>query len=347
MADPRFYSVAGPFTLEALAEISGARVDGVSDFGATFTDVAPLEAAGPADIAFLDNRRYADDFAKSKAGACLVHPDLASRAPPSMALLLTQEPYHAYARVACAFYPITSVAASWAASIAPSAVVDETAILGADCRIEPGAVVGARADIGRRCRIGANAVLGDGVVLGDDCVIGANASLTYCIVGRGVVIHAGVRVGQDGFGFAPGPQGHVKVPQLGRVIIEDDVEIGANTTIDRGTGPDTVIGAGSKIDNLVQIAHNVQLGRGCVIVSQVGISGSTKAGDFVMMAGQAGLTGHLSIGAGARIGAQSGVMRDVEAGATVIGSPAVPAMEHWRQVTTLANLSRKGKKKGS
>ena len=340
MADPRFYSVAGPFTLEALAEISGARIGGEADRGATFTDVASLEAAGPTDVSFLDNRRYADDFAESKAGLCLVHPDLAPRAPLSMALLLTEEPYHAYARVACAFYPM----ASMAASVASSANVDETAILGDGCRIEPGAVVGERAEIGHGCHIGANSVLGNGVVLGDDCEIGANASLTYCIIGRRVIIHAGVRVGQDGFGFALGPQGHVKVPQLGRVIIEDDVEIGANTTIDRGTGPDTVIGAGSKIDNLVQIAHNVQLGRGCVVVSQVGISGSTKVGDFVMMGGQVGLTGHLHIGAGARIGAQSGVMRDVEPGATVIGSPAVPAVEHWRQVASLAKLSRKGKK---
>ena len=343
MPDPRFYSVAGPFTLEALAEISGARVAGEVERGNAFTDVASLEAAGPADVSFLDNRRYADDFTKSLAGACLIHPDLASTAPPGMALLVTEEPYHAYARVACSFYPMAPAAPS----VAPSAVVDETAILGADCRLEPGAVVGARAEIGCGCHIGANAVLGDGVILGDEGKIGANASLTYCIVGRGVVIHAGVRVGQDGFGFALGPQGHVKVPQLGRVIIEDDVEIGANTTIDRGTGPDTVIGAGSKIDNLVQIAHNVRLGRGCVVVSQVGISGSTHVGDFVMMGGQAGLTGHLRIGAGARIGAQSGVMRDVAAGATVIGSPASPAVEHWRQVATLANLSRKGKKKGT
>jgi UDP-3-O-[3-hydroxymyristoyl] glucosamine N-acyltransferase len=343
MADPRFYSVAGPFTLETLAEISGARIGGEVNPGATFTDVASLDVASPTDIAFLDNRRYADDFAKSAAGACLVHPDLAAKAPLSMALLLTEEPYHAYARVARSFYPMAPIAAT----VAPSAVVSETAVLGAGCRIEPGAVVGEHTEVGHGCHIGANAVLGDGVVLGDDCEIGANVSLTYCIVGRGVVIHAGVRIGQDGFGFALGPKGHIKVPQLGRVIIEDDVEIGANTTIDRGTGPDTIIGAGSKIDNLVQIAHNVQLGRGCVIVSQVGISGSTKVDDYVMMGGQAGLTGHLTIGAGARIGAQSGVMRDVEAGATVIGSPAAPATEHWRQVATLANLSRKGKKKGS
>jgi UDP-3-O-[3-hydroxymyristoyl] glucosamine N-acyltransferase len=341
MADPRFYSVTGPFTLEALAEISGARVAGEVNLGATFTDVASLNTAGPADVSFLDNKHYIDDFAKSKAGACLVHPDLAAKAPPSMALLLTENPYHAYAWVARSFYSAVAVAAF----VAPSAVVGETAILGAGCRIEAGAVIGEHAEIGRRCHIGANVVLGDGVVVGDDCEIGANASLMYCIVGRGVIMHAGVCIGQDGFGFALGPQGHLKVPQLGRVIVEDDVEIGANTTIDRGTGPDTVIGAGSKIDNLVQIAHNVQLGRGCIVVAQVGIAGSTIAGDFVMIGGQVGVAGHLRIGAGARIGGQSGVMRDVEAGATVIGTPAVPATEHWRQVATLANLSQKGRMK--
>ena len=182
--------------------------------------------------------------------------------------------------------------------------------------------------------------------MGDDCDVGSCATLTYCVLGRGVIIHPGVRIGQDGFGFALGASDHVKVPQVGRVVIEDDVEIGANSTIDRGTGPDTVIGAGTKIDNLVQIAHNVRLGRGCVVVSQVGISGSTDIGDFVMMGGQAGLTGHLSIGAGARIAAQSGVMRDVEPGATVAGSPAMPVRQHWRQVATVANLARKGKKLG-
>jgi UDP-3-O-[3-hydroxymyristoyl] glucosamine N-acyltransferase len=184
-------------------------------------------------------------------------------------------------------------------------------------------------------------VIGPGVVLGEDCIVGACASITHSIVGKRVNIYPGVRIGQDGFGFAMGPQGHAKVPQLGRVIIQDDVEIGANTTIDRGAGPDTIIGSGTKIDNLVQIGHNVQLGRGCVIVAQVGISGSTRLGDFVAVGGQAGLTGHLHIGAGARIAGQSGVMRDIEPGGTVGGSPAVPMADWLRQSALIGQMARK------
>ena len=158
-----------------------------------------------------------------------------------------------------------------------------------------------------------------------------------------MLIHAGVRIGQDGFGFATGAEGHVKVPQLGRVIIGDDVEIGANTTIDRGAGPDTVIGAGTQIDNLVQIGHNVVLGRGCVVVAQVGISGSTKVGDYVVIGGQVGLAGHLSIGNKVRIAAQSGVMRDVAEGETVGGSPATTMRDWLRRVAIVDRLARKGK----
>ena len=304
---------------------------------ALYDNVAPLDEAGPKDVSFLDNRRYTDNFASSKAGACLVHPDLASKAPKGMALLLTDEPYRGYARIAGLFYPPPRAEPI----IAAAAVVEDSATIGEGCRIDAGAYIARRAEIGRRCHIGANAVVGEGVILGDDCVISPCTSLAYCILGNRVIVHAGVRIGQDGFGFALGAEGHLKVPQLGRVLIEDNVEIGANTTIDRGTGPDTLIGAGSKIDNLVQIAHNVQIGKGCVIVSQVGISGSTKVGNFVMMGGQAGLTGHLNIGDGAQIAAQSGVMRDVQAGTSVGGSPASLARDWLKGVATLDRLARK------
>ncbi|MBT3360021.1 MAG: UDP-3-O-(3-hydroxymyristoyl)glucosamine N-acyltransferase [Rhodospirillales bacterium] len=337
MADSRFFAVAGPFTLAQLAEISGAEMGGDADPGMEFSDVSALETATKSDVGFLDNKRYVDAFSQSGAGACLVHPNVAAKAPKGMALLLTKDPYRAYAKVAQAFYPSDKIEEG----VSPRALVDPTVELGEGCSVEAGAVIGADARIGLRCRIGANAVIGAGVDIGDDCVIGPCASLTHSRIGKRVVIHAGVRAGQDGFGFALGPQGHEKVPQLGRVIIGDDVEIGANTTIDRGAGPDTIIGAGTKIDNLVQIAHNVELGRGCIVVSQVGISGSTKVGDFAMMGGQVGLTGHLKIGTGAKIAAQSGVMRDVEPGATVAGSPAMPAREYWRQIATLAGLSKK------
>ncbi|MEW5726381.1 MAG: UDP-3-O-(3-hydroxymyristoyl)glucosamine N-acyltransferase [Pseudomonadota bacterium] len=337
MADPRFFTVAGPFSLARLAEIASAEIAPGADPTTEFSDVAPLEVAGPGMVSFLDNRKYAAQFADSKAGACVVHPDMADKAPAGMALLLSADPYRAYARIAQAFYPARPPEA-W---VAPTAWVDPAAKVGEGCRIEPGACIGAGAEIGQRCRIGANAVIGDGVVIGDDCIIGSNATVQFAMIGNRVNIYPGARIGQDGFGFAMGPQGHLKVPQLGRVVIGDDVEVGANTTIDRGAGPDTVIGAGSMIDNLVQIGHNVQLGRGCVIVAQVGISGSTRLGDFVAAGGQAGITGHLKIGPGARIAAQSGVMRDIGPGETVGGAPAVPMTEWLRQCAALGKLARK------
>ena len=336
MPDPRFFTVAGPFTLQKLAAIAGAEIGPGSDPGAVFTDVAPLDAAGPTDVSFLDNKKYVGAFEASRAGACLVHPDLLSRAPRGMALLVTPRPYFGYALVAQAFYPLPVPRAG----IAPGAIVDPTAEIGEGTEIAAGAVVGAGARIGARCRVSANAVVGDRVEIGDDTTIGACSSLSHCLIGNRVMIYPGVRIGTDGFGFAMDPKGFVRVPQLGRVIIEDDVEVGSNSTIDRGAGPDTVIGRGSMIDNLVQIGHNVTMGPGCVIVAQAGVSGSTRLEHHVVLAGQAGIAGHLKIGAGARIAAQAGVMRDVPAGTEVGGSPAVSMKQWLRQVAMLGNLTR-------
>jgi len=337
MADPRFFRRAGPFSLDQLAKLCGAELSAGADGSLVISDVAPLDKAGEGQISFLDNKKYVESFTRSRAAACLVHPTMAPRAPTGMALLVSPDPYRAYALVAQAFYPAPA-AEAW---IAPTAFIDPSAVLGEGVWVEPGAYVGANAQIGDGCRIGPNAVIGEGVVLGQTCVIGACASVSHALVGNRVAIYSGARIGQDGFGFSMGPMGHLKVPQLGRVVIHDDVEIGANATIDRGAGPDTVIGAGSKIDNLVQIAHNVQLGRGCIIVSQVGISGSTKMGDFVVAAGQAGITGHLSIGSGAQVAAQSGVMRDIGPGEKVGGSPAQPITEWLRQTAILSKMARK------
>jgi UDP-3-O-[3-hydroxymyristoyl] glucosamine N-acyltransferase len=336
MADPRFFDLAGPFTAAELAARLGVAVAGADDPDRVLTDVAPLDTAESSHVAFLDNPKYRDALRTTRAGAAIVAPDAVALAPAGLVLFVSPAPYRAYAIAAQAFHPEPPPARG----IAATAVVDPGAKLGTDCAVDHHAVIARGVEIGHRCHIGANAVIAAGCVIGDDVRIGANASLSHCRLGDRVRIYPGARIGQDGFGFAPDPKGYVKVPQLGRVLIGDDVEVGANSTIDRGAGPDTVIGAGTMIDNLVQIGHNVQIGRGCVLVAQVGIAGSTRLGDYVQIGGQGGLTGHLTIGNGAKIAAQSGVMRDVAPGETVMGSPAVPIRDHHRQVTLIRRLAR-------
>lgn len=340
MADPHFFSVSGPFSLKELADIAQGTLSEGANPDAMFNDVAALDDATRTDISFLDNKRYVDSYRQTNAGACIVQPSQADKAPSGMGLVLMDDPYRGYARIARAFYPLAVVEEN----ISALASIDQTAEVGPGCRIEAGVVIGPGVRIGEGCLIGANTVIGQGVTIGKGCQIGPCVSLDYAKLGGQVIIHTGVRIGQDGFGFAMGPQGHLKVPQLGRVIIEDDVEIGANSTIDRGAGPDTVIGAGTKIDNLVQIGHNARLGRGCIIVSQVGISGSTSIGDFAAVGGQVGIAGHLEVGAGVQIAAQSGIMRNVEPGQKIGGSPARPFREWMRGIAAIEKLS---KKKGS
>jgi UDP-3-O-[3-hydroxymyristoyl] glucosamine N-acyltransferase len=337
MADPRFFDRAGPFTLEELSALSGARLLDPPDGARLFHDVGPLETAGPDDVSFLENRKYLQTFVRSQAGAVFVDEQVAERAPPGMALIVSAEPYKAYALAAQAFYPARPIVPRRA----PSAVIDPAASVPEDCDVGPNAVIEPGVRLGRRCWVGPNTVIAAGVEVGDDCRIGPNVTLSHCVIGSRVVLHPGVRIGQEGFGFAPDKAGPIKVPQLGRVLIGDDVDIGANTTIDRGSGPDTVIGPGSMIDNLVQIGHNVILGRCCILAGQVGISGSTRLDDFVMVGGQGGLAGHLRVGSGARIAAKSGIMRDVPAGETVCGSPAVPLTEFMRQTAVLQRLTKK------
>jgi UDP-3-O-[3-hydroxymyristoyl] glucosamine N-acyltransferase len=337
MADPRFFHRTGPFTLAALAAASGTRLWRPEEGGRLISDVAPLETAGPEEVTFFENRKYLETYLRSRAGAAFVDERAAPRAPAGMAPLVSDEPYKAYARAAQLFYPAPLVCPSRS----PSALISATAVVPDDCEIGPNVVVEPGARLGRRCQVGANSVIGSGVETGDDCRIAANVTLSHCVLGARVVLHPGACIGQPGFGFAPDPTGPIKIPQLGRVVIGDDVEIGANTTVDRGSVQDTVIGAGSMIDNLVQIGHNVVLGRCCILAGQVGISGSTRLEDFVMVGGQGGLAGHLHIGRGAQIAAKSGIMRDIAAGAVVCGIPAVPISEFMRQTAVLHRLAKK------
>lgn len=336
MADSRFFENKGPFRVAELAALAGEAAEVRGDSSRAISDVAALQDATGDNISFLDNRKYVADFETSAAGACVVAPEFADRAPAGMALILTEKPYRAYARIASAFYPGTPAEPV----VHAAAFVDDRAEIDEAVSIGPNAVVEAGARISRGVQIGPGAVIGQGVSVGPETRIGANASLGFCDVGARCELHPGVRIGTRGFGFDMSPEGHLNVPQLGRVIIGDDVEIGANATIDRGAGPDTVIGDGCKIDNLVQIGHNVRMGRGCVVVAQAGVAGSAELSDFVVLAAQSGVGGHLTIAPGTQLAARSGIMRDTEAGARLAGNPAIPAKEYFRQMAVLAKLTK-------
>jgi UDP-3-O-[3-hydroxymyristoyl] glucosamine N-acyltransferase len=339
MADSRFFNRGAAKSLKDLAKVSGAEVSAGSDPDYMIEDIAPLDQAGEKTLSFFDNVKYKDQFRSSRAGACIVAPQWTEIAPKGMNLLVSPSPYKSYGLAAQYMYPEEVLSAG----ISDKAFVDSAAIIGPGCTIEEGVVIRAGVVIGKGCRIEAHDVIDRNVTIGVFCRIGSHVTVSHALIGDHVRLYPGVRVGQDGFGFAPDSGGHVKIPQLGRVIIEDHVEIGANTTIDRGSGPDTVIGEGTWIDNLVQIGHNVKIGKGCIIVAQTGISGSTVIEDYVALGGQAGVAGHLRIGKGARIAAQSGLMRDVPPGEEHMGSPAVPIRDYMRQVAALNRLIKKDK----
>ena len=338
MVDLRFFRHAGAIALRDIVALTGAVAEG--NDSRTFSHVAPLEVAGADDISFFDNIKYLDAFCQSKAGACFVRPKFAAKAPKGMVVLVTDEPYYAFALTSRKLYPEPE----FEAVISPAAHIAATATIGKGVRVDAGAVIGEHVVVGDCSRVGANTVIADHVQLGDGCNIGANCTLSHCILGARVVLHRGVHIGQDGFGFAPSKKGVVKVPQLGRVLIGHDVEIGSGTCIDRGAGPDTTIGNFTKIDNLVQIGHNVQIGQFVFIAAQTGIAGSSSVGDGAMLGGQVGISGHIALGAGVKLIAQSGVMHNLAAGGTYGGSPAIAARDWHRQTVTVAQLSKKSSK---
>jgi len=343
MEHPGFFERTAPVRLGTLAEKLGAQLGEGADPDVQIRDVKPLSDAGAGDVSFFDNRKYLDQLEATRASACLAASAFASRVPRGTAACVVPAPYRAFAMALQHFYP-EAMFSKTSMGAAGDPLVHPTAALEDGVRIEPGAIVGREAQIGRGTVVAAGAVVGYRVTIGRGCYIGPGASVIHALVGDRVIIHAGVRIGQDGFGFAMGPKGHLKVPQVGRVIIQDDVEIGANSCVDRGALKDTVIGEGTKIDNLVQIGHNVVMGRHCVIVGQVGISGSTELGDFVVMGGQSGAVGHIHIGSGAQIAGGSHATADVAAGARMGGTPAVPMLEFGRQIAILKRMGRRGAK---
>jgi UDP-3-O-[3-hydroxymyristoyl] glucosamine N-acyltransferase len=341
MEHPGFFERAGPFPLRLILEATGAEAPQGTDLDARFKDVRSLDAAGPDDLSFLDNPKYAPQLENTRAGAAFVSAKTASQAPNGTIALLSREPYRNYAEALTLFYPGARQPKVALELAAPP--IHPTAKLEPGVRVEAGAIIGPEAQIGGGTTIAAGAVIGYRVYIGRDCFIGPNVSLAHALIGNRVTIHAGAAIGQDGFGFALGKKGHLKVPQIGRVVIQDQVEIGANTAIDRGALRDTTIGEGTKIDNLVQIGHNVTIGRHCVIVAQTGISGSSELGDFVALGGQVGVVGHVKIGAGAQIAASSNVRGDVPAGVTWGGTPAKPARLWFRELTLLRQLAERSR----
>jgi len=342
MADPRFYDNHGPFTLADICQRADVAIPDGADGATRIEDLAGLEGAGSEHLTFYSGaREMAGAFAASKAGVCLVPAkDAPAHAPSGMVLVAVKSVPHAFAAVAAMFYPDASQP-RWT----QKETISAEAKLGKDVLIGPGAVIGPGAEIGDRVCVGANAVIGPGVAVGHDCEIGNQVSLSYAYVGDRVTILPGAAIGQPGFGFASSAAGHVKIPQLGRVIIQDNVEIGAATTIDRGALGDTVIGEGAKIDNLVQIGHNVQIGRHVVLVSQVGIAGSSTVGDFAVLGGQVGIADHVVIGPGARLAARSAMVSGqvIEGGKDYGGVPAKPVREWLREMHAVSQLIRRRK----
>jgi len=341
LAKIRFFPPSSAPSLAEIASWCGALFASESDAARIVTDAAPLDEAGPGDLTFLDNPKYLEALKATRAAAVLLARRHAGHAPPGCAVLVTPEPYRAMAMVMARLFPtaLKPGALFQESGFSPGAFVHTSARLEAGVVVDPGAVIGRGAEIGAGTVVGANAVIGPEVRIGRDCAIGATATIAAALIGDRVIIHPGAHIGQDGFGFALGPRGHLKVPQVGRVIIQDDVEIGAGVTIDRGANRDTMIGEGAKIDNLVQIGHNVVIGRHAVLVAQSGVSGSSVIGDFAALGGQAGVAGHLNVGAGAQVAAAAGVMTDIPAGQRWAGAPAKPVREFFREVATLKRLA--------
>lgn len=349
MTEPFYFEPARKLTVGDIVRLTGAEAREGTPLDRPIGNIAPIDRAGPCDLTFFDNAKYIDQFAATRAGACLLTHRLEKNAPKGVAVLRAREPYRAFVTVMRELYPDALRPSSLfdAKGVAPGTFVHASARLENGVVVDPGAVIGPRAEIGAGTVIGPNAVIGPKVRIGRDCSIGAGTTLMHCLVGDHVLIHPGCHIGQDGFGYVVDKGAHLKVPQIGRVIIQDNVEIGAGTTVDRGAIRDTVIGEGTKIDNLVQVGHNVVIGRHCILVAQTAISGSATLEDLVVLGGRVAVNNHVTIGEGAQIAATSNVNGDVPAGARWGGTPAKPVKQWFRELLLVERLAQENRNGGS
>ncbi len=330
MVDKRFFTNIGPISIKEVLSKFNLSLHCSEHSNAAeklIYSVQTLHSAGKNDLSFFHNKKYLQQLQDTKAGFVIIEDKFASFVPKNSLAIISSTPYRAYAEVTSYLYPLASQSESTADTYDNSSV-----------HLGRGVSLGHDVQIGDHSTIGSNTVIGQGVVIGKNCKIAANVTLSHCIIGDSVTIAPGTCIGQPGFGFYMDSKGHVSVPQLGIVVLEDHIDIGANVTIDRGTLEDTRIGFGTRIDNLVQIGHGVTIGRNCVIVSQVGIAGSTKIGDYVVIAGQVGVAGHLCIGDYTQIASRAGVFRDLPNGSKVAGFPAVPIRQWHKQNVKVAKL---------
>jgi UDP-3-O-[3-hydroxymyristoyl] glucosamine N-acyltransferase len=349
MAQPNFFQKPPPSTLADIAALTQAQLADPSRGDLQIKGLASLDEAGPMHLAFFDNPRYVDQLASTKAGACLVSERFEKRVPPQVAVLRAAQPFRAFVKIAREWHGDALRPQSWFGNdgIAPSAIIDASAHLEDGVIVDPLAVIGPDVEIGAGTVIGAAAVIGAGVKIGRDCNVGAHCAIQAALIGNNVLIHPGVSIGQDGYGFIFfGPDGHQKVPQTGRVLIQNNVEVGAGTTIDRGSLRDTVIGEGTKIDNQVQIGHNVTIGRHCLLAAQIGLAGSLTIGDNVALGAKVGINNHLKIGDGAQVTAMSAVKDDIPANGRWGGHFAKPTKQWFREIVAVERLVRDADPKG-